>query len=54
MFLVCNFNDFFLNFHNTVMSYNTRNWSNGAKESQKEKSPVLMLIFSTVSQKSFD
>ena len=36
------------------MSYNTRKWSNDTKESQKEKRPVLMLIFSTVSQKSFD
>ena len=34
------------------MIYNTRNRSNDATESQKEKRPVLMLIFSTVSQKS--
>ena len=33
------------------MIYNTRNRSNDKTESQKEKRPVLMLIFSTVSQK---
>ena len=41
-------------FHNTVMIYNAKNGSNEATESQKEKGPVLMLIFSTVSQKSGD
>ena len=35
------------------MIYNTRNRSNDTAESQKEK-PVLILIFSTVSQKSWD
>ena len=39
---------------NTVMSYNTRKLSNDTTESQKEKRSVLMLIFSTVSQKSGD
>ena len=34
------------------MIYNTRNWSNDVTESHKEKRPVLMFIFSTVSQKS--
>ena len=34
------------------MIYNTRNRSNDTTESQKEKRPVFMLIFSTVSQKS--
>ena len=29
--------DYFLIFHNTVMIYNTRNWSNYTTESQKEK-----------------
>ena len=33
------------------MIYNTRNRSNNTTESQKEKRPDLMLIFSTVSQK---
>ena len=32
------------------MMYTTRNWSNDTAESQKEKRPVSMLIFSTVSQ----
>ena len=37
------------------MIYNTRNWSNDATESQKEKKRrVSMQIFSTVSQKSRD
>ena len=37
------------------MIYNTRNRSNDTPESQKEKKrPVLILIFSTVSQKSRD
>ena len=36
------------------MIYNTRNWSNDTSESQKRKRPVLMLIFSTVSEKSGD
>ena len=30
------------------MIYNTRNQSNNTTESQKEKRPVLMLLFSTV------
>ena len=30
------------------MIYNTRNGSNDTTESQKEKRPVLMLIFSTI------
>ena len=34
------------------MTYNTRNQINNTTESQKEKKPVLMLIFSTVSQNS--
>ena len=34
------------------MIYNTRNWRNDTTESQKEKKAILMLIFSTVSQKS--
>ena len=34
------------------MIYNTKNQSNERTESQKEKKRVLMLIFSTVSQKS--
>ena len=33
------------------MIYNARNRSNDIKEIQKEKRPVLMLIFSTVRQK---
>ena len=36
------------------MIYNVKNRSNDATESQKENGPVLMLIFSTVSQKSGD
>ena len=36
------------------MIYNNRNRSNDTTESQKEKRPVLMLIFSTVSLKSRD
>ena len=36
------------------MICNARNRSNDARESQKEKKPVLMLIFSTVSQKTRD
>ena len=48
-FLVLNL---FLFFPDTVMIYNTRNRSNDTTESQKEKTPVLMQIFSTVSQKS--
>ena len=36
------------------MIYNTRNKNNDTTESQKEKRPALMLIFSTVSQKSRD
>ena len=32
------------------MIHNTRNQSNDATESQKEKKPILMLIFSTASQ----
>ena len=36
------------------MIYNAKNGSNEATESQKEKGPVLMLIFSRVSQKSGD
>ena len=35
------------------MIYNTRNRSNGTAESQKEKRLVLMLIFSTASQKAW-
>ena len=34
------------------MIYNTRNRSSDITEIKKEKRPVLMLIFSTVSQKS--
>ena len=34
------------------MIYNTRNPSNDTTESQKEKRPVLMFIFNTVSQTS--
>ena len=48
------FLNFLKNFHNTVMICNARNRSNDARESQKEKKPVLMLIFSTVSQKTRD
>ena len=33
------------------MIYNMRNRSNDARESQKERRPILMLILSTVSQK---
>ena len=33
------------------MTYKTRNRSNDTRESQKEKKPVLMLIFSTVGEK---
>ena len=33
---------------------NTRNWINDITESQKDKKIVLMLIFSTVSQKLQD
>ena len=40
-------------FNDTVMIYNTRNWSNDTTESQKKR-PNLMLIFSTVSQESRD
>ena len=36
------------------MIYNTRNRNNDKIESQKEKRPVLMFIFNTVSQKSRD
>ena len=36
------------------MIYNAWNRSDDATESQKEKRPILMLIFSTVSQKSQD
>ena len=36
------------------MIYNTRNRSNDKTESQEEKRPALMLISSTVSQKSPD
>ena len=36
------------------MMHTTRNWSNDTTESQKEKKPVSMLIFSTVSQISQD
>ena len=36
------------------MIYNTGNRRNDTTESQKEKKPVLMLIFTTVSQKSRD
>ena len=36
------------------MIYNARNRSNDTTESQKEKRPDLMLIFSKVSQKSRD
>ena len=43
----------FLIFRNTLMIYNNRNRSNDTTESQKEKR-LLMLIFSTVSQKSRD
>ena len=32
------------------MMHTNRNWSNDTTESQKEKRPVSMLIFSTVSQ----
>ena len=48
------FLDFLKFFHNEVMVYNTRNWSNDTTEGQKEKKTCLMLIFSTVSQKSRD
>ena len=42
-------------FHNTLLTYNTRNQINDTTESQKEKKPpVSMLIFRTVSQKSWD
>ena len=34
------------------MTYNTKNQSNDTTESRKKKRPVLMLILSTVSQKS--
>ena len=38
LFLICfYFFPFFLLLHNTVMIYNTRNWSNDTTESQKEK-----------------
>ena len=36
------------------MICNTRNQSNDPTENQKEKRPALKLIFSTVSQKSWD
>ena len=36
------------------MIYNTKNQINDTTESKKEKKPALMLIFSTVSQKSRD
>ena len=36
------------------MIHDTRNRSKDTTESQKEKKPVLMLIFSKVSQKSRD
>ena len=42
---------FFLYFHKTVPEIRVRN---DTTESHKEKRPVLMLIFSTVSQKSRD
>ena len=32
------------------MIYNTKNWSNNTAESQEEKRPVLILIFSIYSQ----
>ena len=35
------------------MIYNTKNRSNNTTVSQKEKRPVLMLMFSTISQKSW-
>ena len=54
LFLICSyFPPFFLVFRNTVMIYSNRNRSNDTTESQKEND-VLMLIFSTVSQKSRD
>ena len=38
-----------------IFHYATRNRSNGTTESQKEKKPVLMIVFSTtVSEKSRD
>ena len=43
---------FLLIFSNIL--YNTRNRSNNKTEHRQEKKPVLMLIFSTVSQKSRD
>ena len=36
------------------MIYNIRNQSNDTKESPEERRPVLMFIFSTVSQKSWN
>ena len=38
-------------FHNKVIIYNTRNQSNDTKKVRKKKIPVLIVIFSTVSQK---
>ena len=36
------------------MICNTRNWSNNATESQKDKKkPILLLIFKIISQKSW-
>ena len=43
---------FLLIFDNTLMIYNTRNLCNDTTESEKKKN--LMLIFSTVSEKSRD
>ena len=40
-------------FHNKVIIYNTRNQSNDTKTVRKKKIPVLIVIFSTVSQKSW-
>ena len=54
MFLFFPYFILFLIFHNTVIIYNIAEISDDTTESPKEKRPVLMLIFITVSQKSQD